>query len=139
MYNVLERCRAGARRETLDADEQRIFDDGLVLILKELHDKLDLAVAAAYGWAADLTDEEILGRLVALNKKRAAEEARGQVKWLRPDYQIPRFGSAIEKAEQFEAELVPTEAAVQKPSFPSDEVAQTAAVMAAAWRCRPSA
>ena len=40
------------------------------------HKKLDAAVAAAYGWPADLTDEQILERLLALNLKRAAEEAQ---------------------------------------------------------------
>ncbi len=38
------------------------------------HDKLDAAVAAAYGWLADLSDDEILNRLLALNLERAAEE-----------------------------------------------------------------
>ena len=31
------------------------------------HKKLDAAVAAAYGWPADLTDEQILEKLLALN------------------------------------------------------------------------
>ena len=31
------------------------------------HKALDEAVAAAYGWPADLTDEEILEKLLALN------------------------------------------------------------------------
>ena len=35
------------------------------------HMKLDAAVFAAYGWPADLTDEEILARLLALNLARA--------------------------------------------------------------------
>ena len=35
------------------------------------HRKLDAVVAAAYGWEADLTDEEILARLLALNLQRA--------------------------------------------------------------------
>jgi len=131
MYNVLERLRAGASPETLDIEERKIFDDGLVLILKELHDRLDAAVAAAYGWPVDLSEEEILARLVRLNKARAAEEARGQVRWLRPDYQIARFGTPTEKAEQLEAELVTAEAKARKPSFPADDMAQTAAVMAA--------
>lgn len=34
--------------------------------------KLDAAVFGAYGWPADLTDEEILARLLALNLARAA-------------------------------------------------------------------
>jgi hypothetical protein len=40
------------------------------------HKKLDAAVAAAYGWPTDLSDEQILERLLALNLERAAEEAR---------------------------------------------------------------
>jgi type II restriction/modification system DNA methylase subunit YeeA len=40
------------------------------------HKKLDAAVAAAYGWPADLSDEQILERLLALNLERAAEEAK---------------------------------------------------------------
>jgi len=35
------------------------------------HRRLDAAVAAAYGWPADLTDDTILERLLALNLKRA--------------------------------------------------------------------
>jgi hypothetical protein len=42
--------------------------------LGHAHKKLDAAVAAAYGWPADLTDEQILERLLALNLERAAEE-----------------------------------------------------------------
>ena len=33
-------------------------------------------MAAAYGWPADLTDEQILEKLLALNLERAAEEAK---------------------------------------------------------------
>jgi hypothetical protein len=38
------------------------------------HKKLDTTVAAAYGWAPDLTDNRILERLLALNLKRAELE-----------------------------------------------------------------
>jgi type II restriction/modification system DNA methylase subunit YeeA len=38
------------------------------------HQKLDAAVAAAYGWPADLTDEQILEKLLALNLARAEQE-----------------------------------------------------------------
>ena len=43
--------------------------------LKMAHQQLDLAVAAAYGWAdytADMTDEEILKRLLTLKLTRPA-------------------------------------------------------------------
>ena len=42
--------------------------------LANAHAKLDATVAAAYGWPADLGDEEILSRLLALNLERAAAE-----------------------------------------------------------------
>jgi hypothetical protein len=148
MYNVLEKLRDG---EPLSAKERSIHEQGLVSVLRQLHDELDLAVLDAYGWsdlaaqlpgltmaAADALhlsdregsvdapcglihptkaktavvgwisaahppsptqhdtaplggrfDETILERLVALNAERAAEEKRGHVRWLRPDFQNP--------------------------------------------------
>jgi hypothetical protein len=41
-----------------------------------LHKKLDVAVFAAYGWPADISDEDILAKLLALN----AERSRGAKK-----------------------------------------------------------
>jgi type II restriction/modification system DNA methylase subunit YeeA len=42
--------------------------------LDHAHKALDEAVAAAYGWPADLSDEEILERLFHLNQERAAAQ-----------------------------------------------------------------
>lgn len=42
--------------------------------LDNAHRDLDWAVAAAYGWPADLSEEEALARLLALNRERAARE-----------------------------------------------------------------
>jgi len=42
--------------------------------LELAHKKLDEAVFAAYGWSSDLSDEEILERLLALNLERAEEQ-----------------------------------------------------------------
>lgn len=83
-YNLLERLRGG---EALTDKEKALDEQGLVSLLLELHRKLDVAVAEAYGWPADLPDAAILDRLVALNHQRAAEEAEGKVRWLRPSYQ----------------------------------------------------
>ncbi|WP_444679623.1 hypothetical protein [Halomonas sp. E19] len=106
MYNVLEKLRAGVE---LTDKEKTINQQGLVSTLLEDHDQLDHAVFEAYGWQ-DLADqlvgrpgattplpdkpddqaeaeEELLMRLVSLNKQRAAEEAQGNVRWLRPEYQ----------------------------------------------------
>jgi hypothetical protein len=43
--------------------------------LENAHRKLDGAVFAAYGWPAALTDAELLERLLALNRERAASQA----------------------------------------------------------------
>ncbi len=61
-----------------------------------LNQRLDAAVFEAYGWPVTLTDEEILERLVALNAERAAEEARGLIRWLRPEFQNPAAGQATQ-------------------------------------------
>ena len=87
MYNVLEKLRSG---EALTAKEKGIHEQGLVSVLKQIHDELDAAVFAAYGWPVTLSDEEILERLVALNQERAEEEKNGLVRWLRPEFQNPQ-------------------------------------------------
>ena len=83
----------------------------------------------------DLSDNEILARLVVLNKERAEEEARGMVRWLRPEYQMPWFGSPKDKAElDLVGGKMRPEAVVAtgpKTAFPSDDMAQTASVMSA--------
>lgn len=86
MYNVLAKLRSG---EPLTDKEKVIHEQGLVSVLKQIHDDLDAAVFDAYGWPGDLADEEILRRLVELNRERAVEEARGVVRWLRPEFQAP--------------------------------------------------
>jgi len=118
MYNVLEKLKSG---DTLTAKEKTNHEQGLVAVLKTLHDELDCAVLEAYGWndLAPLQDvvngnaapasvslasrdeaqralsDALLERLVALNAERAAEEAKGTVRWLRPEFQAK--GAAPEK------------------------------------------
>ena len=70
-----------------------------------------------------------------LNAERAAEEKRGLIRWLRPDYQRPRAGvvdtqAAAEEGAQIAAPLV-IEAKTQKPLFPTNDLERTAAVFAA--------
>ncbi|MEO7599068.1 MAG: hypothetical protein ABIV50_09065 [Opitutus sp.] len=60
-------------------------------------------MAEAYGWQWPLTDADILERVVALNTARAAEEAKGIIRCLRPDYQKPLF--AGENQSEFSAEV----------------------------------
>jgi hypothetical protein len=126
MYNVLEALRQG---RPLTAKEKEIHEQGLVSVLGSLHDDIDRAVLAAYGWE-DLApalvgkpggtlplanpdpeqaaaQEELLARLVALNAERAAEEKRGFVRWLRPDFQCRDRAAAprgVQTALEVEAE-----------------------------------
>jgi len=127
LYNVLQKLRD--RVELSDADRD-VYHAGLVGVLRRLHDDLDAAVAEAYGWPADLNDEAILERLVALNHERAAEERRGEVRWLRPEFQAPKAAAPARKAEQVEAELAAAAGKAKKPTLPRKLPDQVAAVRA---------
>jgi hypothetical protein len=118
LYNLLEKVKVGAALTSAEEDAKQ---RGRVLILKELHEQIDALTAQAYGWPADLTDEQILERLVSLNAERAKEEATGHVRWLRPDYQIPRFAKGA-VAKTGELDLGATVVALDKglPPWPSN-------------------
>ena len=150
LYNVLERMRElenGCDVLPLTAKEKDIHEAGLVSVLKDIHDDIDRAVFEAYGWAdlipalvgkpgatmpsphktpvQEEAEEVLLTRLVALNQERAAEERRGTVRWLRPDYQKPKLGHKVktpEDVEQVEAQLVVPAPADGKPAWPKDEM-----------------
>nr|WP_298056949.1 DNA methyltransferase [uncultured Halomonas sp.] len=144
MYNVMEKLRAG---EALNAKEQTINQQGLVSTLLADHDALDNAVFNAYGWedlakvlvglpgattplpdkpaAQAEAEEELLMRLVALNKQRAAEEAQGKVRWLRPDYQAPEEAAATQTELQSATLEASTPAAEKtKATWPKDLASQ---------------
>lgn len=133
--------------EPLTDKERDIYDAGHLAILKDIHDEIDTLVFAAYGWS-DLAprlvgrpgattpspyktddqlaaEEELLTRLVALNQERAAEEARGLVRWLRPDYQIPKLGHKVARPDgvQQEADLAIVPAS-DKPKWPTGDTEQ---------------
>jgi hypothetical protein len=112
MYNVLEKLRSG---EPLNAKEKTIHEQGLVGVLKSLHDELDAAVLAAYGWSdlaaaftanSEAARVELLPRLVALNAKRAVEEATGKVRWLRAAYQNPAVRQSVVMSGQKQESMV---------------------------------
>ncbi|TAG33240.1 MAG: hypothetical protein EAZ34_08120 [Polaromonas sp.] len=96
MYNVLEALKA--ERE-LTAKEKTIHTQGLVSVLKELHDELDTAVLQSYGLAANPGKDALLTHLVALNAQRAQEEKTGLIRWLRPEFQNPAVAKALQNSE----------------------------------------
>ncbi len=127
MYNVLEKGRAG---EPLTEKERITYENGLIGILRQLHDELDAAVAEAYGWPTNLEEGEILQRLVDLNTDRVAEEAKGLVRWLRPDYQAPE---EVQQGKQGTLEihteqLTPEPVVTEKQPWPAELPARAAAL-----------
>ncbi|NBC17304.1 MAG: RNA-binding protein [Bacteroidetes bacterium] len=126
LYNVLEKLRAGTK---LTKKDRQINEQGLVTVMKELHDEIDAAVADAYGWPADLEDGEILQRLVDLNHVRAAEEAQGLVRYLRPEYQNPEGTRQAELDVETTTKAV--SAAKETQKLPDDLPARMQAVQRA--------
>ena len=130
MYNVVEKLRTG---EALTPKERTIHELAACGVLKDLHDELDAKVAEAYGWPWPMEKEEILERLVRLHDERVEEEKRGLIRWLRPEYQVPRFAPEAAPATldlpQPEAAPAATETAAPLP-WPATAVEQLAAVSA---------
>jgi hypothetical protein len=111
LYNVLEKLRAG---EALTEKERDIHERGLVSVMKHLHEQIDAAVFDAYGWPRGLADDEVIDRLVELNKERRAEEAKGIVWWLRPEYQAPA-AKKIVVGEQGQLDIAHVPSAAKGP------------------------
>ena len=89
---------------------------------REIHDLLMEQLDVS----RELSDEEILLRLVALNKDRAEEEARGLIRWLRPDYQNPT-GQTVAKGKTTDMDLGVV-AKIEKAPWPKTLPEQIAAV-----------
>jgi hypothetical protein len=81
---------------SLSPKEKAIHEKGLISVLKQIHEDLDAAVADAYGFPPNLSDEQILQRLVALNHERAEEEKQGFIRYLRPEFQNPTGTSTVQ-------------------------------------------
>ena len=94
LYNALERLRElenGCDVAPLTDAERNVHQAGLISVLKEIHDDIDRAVLAAYGWEdlipalvgrpgatlpsphkqpeQEKAEDELLTRLVALNQQ----------------------------------------------------------------------
>ncbi len=133
LYNVLEALREG---RVLTAKEKTIHTQGLVGVLKDLHDELDAAVLAAYGWSGQPATDELLSRLVALNAQRAAEEKAGRVRWLRPEFQHPAINQTLFNQElgYQSQQALQADLALETPAEPATEApAPVAATTTLPW------
>ena len=138
LYNVLEALR---EVRVLTAAERDIHDRGLVTLILQHHEAIDEGVADAYGWgdehrAGTLNEEAILTRLVALNKERAAEEARGLVRYLRPEFQDPGYRAPVATTLDLgEAAVAPVSNVISWPTTLPEQVGAVQSDL----RCRASA
>ncbi|OBQ67801.1 class I SAM-dependent DNA methyltransferase [Mesorhizobium erdmanii] len=151
LYNALERLRElenGCDVLPLTDAERDVHQTGLISVLKEIHDDIDRAVFAAFGWEdlipslvgkpgatlpslhktpkQERAEEELLTRLVALNQERTVEEKQGLVRWLRPDYQIAKLGTKAPKpgGEHVGMLDVVLPDAADRPKWPTDGLEQ---------------
>lgn len=131
MYNVLEKLRAGT---ALDAKEQKVLKQGVVTVLRDLHDELDALVQAAYGWEGALSDQEILTRLAELNAVRVQEERQGIIRYLRPEYQDPKSTAVRDLGMQVVAVPDRVMAAPPYPQSLGDRAAAVRVVLQGAAR-----
>jgi hypothetical protein len=130
MYNVVDKLRAGTY---LTAAERAVHELAACGTLRDLHDELDRLVAEAYGWPAGEPTAAILDRLVGLHDERVAEERAGKVRWLRPDYQVPRFASEGATTTATEEEAVPEAPPTPtRSAWPADAIGQITALRALA-------
>jgi hypothetical protein len=129
MYNAQERLRSG---QPFTPAEKKAHEQALGTVLLTLHNELDAAVADAYGWPEDLSDSEIVSRLVELNKVRASEEKKGVIRWLRPEYQAPESTRREETPSlpipQAQTQQTKPKAAELTP-WPKDEAGRIALLM----------
>jgi hypothetical protein len=66
--------------------------------------------------------DDLLTRLVALNHERAAEEQRGLIRWLRPDYQAPQSSDGHRTPLQTEIGLSADDSSTETPTHRSTEI-----------------
>ena len=102
-------------------------------LIRQHHDAIDSAVTEAYGWSANLSDEDILSRLVALNKDPRRRRGHGTDP-LAP----PRFPGPGATAPQVNATLDLGDAPTVEPAtiipWPktlAEQVSTVAALLAA--------
>ncbi len=162
LYNGLERLREIQNNcpvPPLSAAEKDLHQAGLISALAQIHDDIDRAVFSVYGWEdliprlvgkpgatlpsehksedQQAAEEELLKRLVDLNLARAADEKRGIIHWLRPDYQIPKLGKKApsrsdEEAQELDLDILPTDTRTKFPAKPFDQLLAVRKLVSAA-------
>ena len=133
IYNLLELFLESAELTTRQqADARR----GRIVILRDLHHEIDRLTAEAYGWPAEQTDAEIVAALAGLNRVRDVEEARGHVRWIRPEFQPARAGVRAPMAQDL-GDLGPRPVhPPRRPAFPTERYEQPLAIQATLARER---
>lgn len=131
-HNVVQALRWG---DALTPKEKAIYERVHLRVLHQHLDELDRAVFQAYGLPQDASDEAILKFLVALNADRSLEEARGVVRYVRPEFQARGIVRERTRALHLEAPEAPEPAAaLHWPDTLSDQVVSVVRVLDEARR-----
>lgn len=127
---ALDRARAGLLERWPDMTMTRLYNDldgteggcggpggrqAEISRIRWLHAEIDDLVAASYGWPADISDEDILSNLIALNRRRSEEETAGRIAWLRPEFQVRTAGAPIRPSSRLVASLSGAGVAILRP------------------------
>ncbi|MGI4872635.1 MAG: hypothetical protein ACRYFX_15855 [Janthinobacterium lividum] len=129
----MEKLRAG---QALTPKEQGAHERGLGAVVLSLHQQLDAAVAEAYGWPADLPDDEVITRLVQLNQERRQEEATGHIRYLRQAYQAPGQQGALSLVPVARETATAASETVELQPWPAELAQQMQAVRSVVQQAR---
>jgi hypothetical protein len=132
LYNMLETSKGNAPSSPKARDPR---GQARILIIEDLHRQIDVAVSNAYGWPADIAQDQLIERLVDLNRERASEERRGFIKWLRPEYQIEKLGPLAHRADRIQS-IGSARVARPKSKFPAEKRAQAGQILELLGRIR---
>lgn len=131
-HNVIHTLRAGG---PLNAKERAVYERAHLRVLQQYLDEIDRAVCDAYGLAPNASDEAILEFLVALNSDRAIEEAKGVVRYIRPEFQVR--AARVERPRRLELETrdaAEVRAALQWPNTLPEQVVSIGSVLSNAGK-----
>lgn len=132
VYNVIEllpAVRAGTH--ALSDAERDVYDRGLAAMIEQRLSIINTMVASAYNLEADLPAEEILTALVELNRTRAAEEAAGLIRYVRPAFQAPAYAAPTPQLLDLRLPA-PARQLITWPSNLAEQVTAVANVLSAA-------
>ena len=124
VVELMPKVRAGGH--LLNASEKDVYERGMVSVVEARLQAIDALVAEAYGWPQETTDEEVLYKLVSLNRERVNEEKEGLIRYERPDFQAPSYRPPA--AQMLDLKVIEPRKSIQLLAWPTSLPEQVTAV-----------